>query len=746
MEDNFFIIDSDNLNSVNTKLYGYVINNDKIIFENSENNELSNNGAYIYVHTEDDKIRITQDYIGSYGLYYYQKEDYFAISNSFLKLMEYLADNHKTINFNKDYANYLMSQKLVSNLSSTTLIKEIEILPEDIHVIIDKTSKNIEFKQNIIEKKVPINSKEALDILDSWYMKWINIIRHIRETTNDIIVDLSGGFDSRVVAAIWLNSEIDFTKIRINTSKHGRYQEDFEIVSEIADSLNFNLNNDTHMERIPVEYDETITKSKYVRFGVVKQMYLRNSMPKNIAFRISGHCGEIIRKYITQNAEEYKLLIEKGGYNFHPMTKDSCRRLINQEYENFSMKYPNLDMDNEFPSLLYKKGRCRNLFGSQFVDAYQFNIATIAPLADSELQKIDYKIGVDDFNLLIALIMKRYCPKLLDFRFEGGREIKKETLVMCDEINEISPFTMPKLDFVSGPELKEKVPNKHKFSKYTYDKFYDVFNSYEFKREFEKIFSNEIYHKIRFDLYEKRINFRDILTSIDIVKTVELAKKSKYKSNYMDWINNYPTEIDSAYESESSVLLNKFNQARVDIKNRGNEGNYIKILEISDEAATSNYNAWMGDLSKKDCAITSCKNHLKLKIKIIKDGNLRIKLRSMNFKDKNNDNFPIYINFKKLEIDGENVLKEDTLVTFNDVYSHAFDVNDSQIIEIYAEWLPFDSSNAYFNKELDNVIKNNKSLIDENKSLLEENKLLKENSQSSLKNKFVSKIKRKNKH
>ena len=87
MEDNFFIIDSDNLNSVNTKLYGYVINNDKIIFENSENNELSNNGAYIYVHTEDDKIRITQDYIGSYGLYYYQKEDYFAISIMIMQII-----------------------------------------------------------------------------------------------------------------------------------------------------------------------------------------------------------------------------------------------------------------------------------------------------------------------------------------------------------------------------------------------------------------------------------------------------------------------------------------------------------------------------------------------------------------------------------------------------------------------------------------------------------------------------------
>ena len=54
------------------------------LFENSENNELSNNGAYIYVHTEDDNITITQDYIGSYGLYYYQQDNYFAISNSFL--------------------------------------------------------------------------------------------------------------------------------------------------------------------------------------------------------------------------------------------------------------------------------------------------------------------------------------------------------------------------------------------------------------------------------------------------------------------------------------------------------------------------------------------------------------------------------------------------------------------------------------------------------------------------------------
>ena len=49
-------------------------------------------GAYIMIKKNEEEIRISQDYFGSFGLYLYENKnkDYFALSNSFLLLEEYL--------------------------------------------------------------------------------------------------------------------------------------------------------------------------------------------------------------------------------------------------------------------------------------------------------------------------------------------------------------------------------------------------------------------------------------------------------------------------------------------------------------------------------------------------------------------------------------------------------------------------------------------------------------------------------
>ena len=48
MEDYFFVIDSDNLSYVNTKLYGYGLDNDDLVLESKKNyDRLSGIGAYV---------------------------------------------------------------------------------------------------------------------------------------------------------------------------------------------------------------------------------------------------------------------------------------------------------------------------------------------------------------------------------------------------------------------------------------------------------------------------------------------------------------------------------------------------------------------------------------------------------------------------------------------------------------------------------------------------------------------------
>ena len=73
VEDNFFIIDSNNLNDIKTKLYGYYLSEDK----NPPKDKLNLNGlgAYLYVLVNEKEITIYQDYIGCYGLYFFQDKD-----------------------------------------------------------------------------------------------------------------------------------------------------------------------------------------------------------------------------------------------------------------------------------------------------------------------------------------------------------------------------------------------------------------------------------------------------------------------------------------------------------------------------------------------------------------------------------------------------------------------------------------------------------------------------------------------
>ena len=126
---NFFIIDSNNIDKIETRLYGFTFLNNSVIknIEDLQDNEPQGDGAYVLIKKNHTKVTISQDFIGSYGLYLYKKGDYFAISNSFIYLLDYIKQTHK-ITINWDFANYMIPSELCSASFSQTMINEIEIL------------------------------------------------------------------------------------------------------------------------------------------------------------------------------------------------------------------------------------------------------------------------------------------------------------------------------------------------------------------------------------------------------------------------------------------------------------------------------------------------------------------------------------------------------------------------------------------------------------------------------------------
>ena len=709
-DDEFFIIDSNNINSIKTEFYGYGIAKDKIIRKSNFNSfdELNGTGAYIFIESNNEAISLFQDHVGSYGLYLYKYDDYFAISNSFLKLTEFLSKSDKPISLNEDYTNYYLSVELTVFVPDETLINEITMLPRNCIVHIDKESKKLTTEElDYEENTISLDTEEGINLLDEWYFRWVELFRALRKKTNTMRIDLSGGFDTRIVSAIWLTSNINLNNIRINSSARERRKEDLEIASEIAEHFNFKLNFSKKYKFKPISIIESINAQLYPQFGFHKSRFWKPYKFEETNYRISGHCGGIIRSYPNNNLKEYEEKHIRRAKMFDKNIYESTKKLFGKKNEENSAKY-NLDINSkELAAIFYKNSRNRHHFGKQWVGDYLYNLITLTPLSDSDLMKL--KPNTDsckDDLLLFTLILIRYCPDLINFKVEGNRHFNEKTIKYANKINNKFPFKPKNYDYIEGPELDDKFENEKIVFK-TKDiktKFEEIFYSKNFIKEFEKYFTRQSYNRIKKNTEtKKRIGLIEIYGSIDIIKTIEYVKlnNSLNSQTIGDWLNTY--EIIPYEDIEIDELIKKYRTLRMDIKNLGSNNNDIIILETSDKFLIEQTPKWFGKTNGVGHVITTKIPNLDMKIKIINDGKLELRLRGTNVKDKNGKIFPVYIDCKSLKINEKNILNTNTLVCCDEYYKFEKEVKDGEIINIHIEWLPFNESSIYTTPKIDSM-------------------------------------------
>ena len=206
IKENFFVIDTNNLKSVKSHMYGFSVSKTGILTDNyfkkkNYTEDLEPQGAYIMIRKNEEEIRISQDYFGSFGLYLYENKnkDYFALSNSFLLLEEFLVGK-QNFSFNKVFADNFIITPFCSPSINETMINEITKLPSNAVIIINIKKREINFSYiDYKENTIPIESEEGLKLIDRWVDKWGFIIRSLKKQNNNFAFDLTGGFDTRVV-------------------------------------------------------------------------------------------------------------------------------------------------------------------------------------------------------------------------------------------------------------------------------------------------------------------------------------------------------------------------------------------------------------------------------------------------------------------------------------------------------------------------------------------------------------------
>ena len=469
VEKEFFLIDSYNLFEVQTKLYGYSIQRTGIYQDDNLTPEavagLDGRGCYVYVEVKDGKITIKQDLNGCWGIYLFRYGDYFALSNSFFRLIDRVKFKYP-LTVNRDYCNQLMAETFASITRLETPANEVQLCERNAVIYIDMMKKTIEkdfidYKENTIS----LDSAESITVLDKWAEFWSEVLRGVDQQTSFIQVDLSGGFDSRTAFTSVLNSGIDLNKVRFFSKqlKNHTFPEDYAIASKIAQHYGFKLNQ-------PFPEDKILNNSLFDVFNIdfhVSQLFHKSaSLLSNFSrsyhkrYVIGGYGGESIRPYRLfwyYTPDNFlQMHAPVSGYfssNLRQELSSSVEKVSKDSFRFVRDKYKFEDENSrDIPQYAYQETQGSYHWGKFTLNEYFNNYIRLAPLIDPDLRTLKLSTKeCPDLDLLVALNFIRYQPNLLNFPFDSSHSIAPETIEYAKKINELFPLAKKdKISISSG--------------------------------------------------------------------------------------------------------------------------------------------------------------------------------------------------------------------------------------------------------------------------------------------------------
>ena len=564
-EEYFFVIDSDNFENVKSDIYGFAVQSDGIYnrdnFDKLDPKALEGCGTYVHIEKTPEETVIRQDGCGNFGLYLFQEEGYYAISNSFFLLVEHIKNDHK-ITVNEDFVNHFMATWITSLSYSQTALNEVTYLPSNAVVkLIDSKTIKVEYTNSEKYNSLSVDSKEGVEQIDRWYTKWLNIIRGAVKNTDQLCVDLSGGMDSRLVFTFFLNSGLDLSKNYIRSLNDGKHThvEDFEIANEMAAKYGFEINKKNNVCFDTIPYSESDIDNMTYLCKMMCQKELTFPAHKYAKRRIwfGGFGGELIRPYWGMRPSE--LMTERlhcaVGYPKDTADKirSSTKRIMEDTFASIRDRYG--INDKESPMISFNAFRdcySRNHFGKIATEALMCNAYKMSPSMDPLIQGVSLDApGCKDGNLLAAFIFTRYRKDILDIRFDGKRSFDKKTLEFAEKINEKYPlpegfFDAEDVSFqliepekgdeslVSKEEIKRDDTEK-KFLNYyqnkradTEKKYLDYYHTYAFKKYFSEHYDKAFYDVAdEFSKVKPYFPLRHIYSNIAVLELTRAVNKDE---------------------------------------------------------------------------------------------------------------------------------------------------------------------------------------------------------------------------
>ena len=451
MNDRTFLIDSDNLRSVRSALYGYMVSDEGELSLDQIPPRITEAGAYALVEADGDVITVLQDLCGAFGLFLYRRGSRFLLSNSFFRLAEALKGE---LTLNREHARALVYADYEPWSTGGTLANEITKLPASARIVIDTKTGELEIRHKTYTYFADdLRSAEDFERLDRWFNKWVKVFRQVARSGACVSADLSGGFDTRIILAMLRYGRIDLGGIRI--SSHDRVgvpkdRDDFRIAGEIASALGFSLNQTPYEIK---KSDDAITPEE--AYEVEKALVFGDSLVtqypweayKEPFFLLKGF-GSTVKGsswFRPATVMARRLLFSFFGRRPAAGPRDGLRKMSEgRELLRYYLKVRREILG----AVPYRDHRATLIFhhrlSTEKMDMHKLtswmaaNRVVLSPFLDPEIVRLNCQLGGRDRQALAMLILDRYAPELLEFELQG-RKLKSGTLRRVRELNRRYP-------------------------------------------------------------------------------------------------------------------------------------------------------------------------------------------------------------------------------------------------------------------------------------------------------------------
>ena len=147
------------------------------------------------------------------------------------------------------------------------------------------------------------------------------------------------------------------------------------------------------------------------------------------------------------------------------------------------------------------------------------------------------------------------------------------------------------------------------------------------------------------------------------INEIKLIMLIEYQKQINPIFDKFKTgEVDLKYIIPYINWLNQcYNTLRADIKNQGNMTNNIEFIEYGPNISM-NKPDWLKNELGIGYQLEENKGDFNFMFRCINSGKLKVTIRSVDFRDMNNNRVPIPINFTKLIINERTAINQDYLV------------------------------------------------------------------------------------